>query len=127
MAAQQQCVLVVDDDDSIRRMIATALERRGYSLCEARNGKEALEEMRLGSTDLVVLDLMMPEISGWDVLAERDRDPRLRRIPVIVITANRSPQLAHAVSSNICALLPKPFDLDALYALVEACLEQNAA
>jgi CheY-like chemotaxis protein len=122
MANRVACILVVDDDDSIRRMVQATLQRSGYEVCEARNGREALAEMRGGRSDLVVLDLMMPEVSGWDVLKIRAEDEQLRRIPVIVASANRGPEIAEAVSGGICALLPKPFELDALRALVVSCL-----
>src|SRR6266849_10906051 len=60
------CVLVVDDDPSIRRMIVAALKRDGYVFCEAPNGKEALDLMRREQPNVVVLDLMMPVLSGWE-------------------------------------------------------------
>jgi CheY-like chemotaxis protein len=116
------CVLVVDDDPSIRKMIVAALKRDGYVFCEAPNGKEALELMRHEHPNVVVLDLMMPILSGWDVLQARELEPELRQIPVIVISANRAPEVATAVDKGICAFLPKPFDIGALSALVRSCL-----
>lgn len=116
------CVLVVDDDPSIRQLIATFLRRRGYVPIEAKNGREALHEMRAGDAQIVVLDLMMPEVSGWDVLEERAKDPLLQSIPVVVVSANFGPEAARALDKGICALLPKPFDLDALEAIVKTCL-----
>jgi len=116
------CVLVVDDDPSIRRMIVAALKRDGYVFCEAPNGKEALEMMRHEHPNVVVLDLMMPILSGWDVLQARELEPELKQIPVIVISANRAPEVATAVDKGICAFLPKPFDIGALSALVRSCL-----
>lgn len=115
-------VLVVDDDGGIRSLLGASLRSEGYTIHEARNGREALEQMSAGNEDLVLLDLMMPEVSGWDVLEKRSADPELRKIPVIVITAYRGPEIATIVSSDICALLPKPFDLEALRAIVKACL-----
>ena len=115
-------VLVVDDDSSIRRMIVAALRRDGYSFVEAQNGREALDSMRNDKPDVVVLDLMMPILSGWDVLRERQQDTALSRIPVIIVSANRDPEVAHAVNSGICAFLPKPFDIGALSALVRSCI-----
>jgi len=115
--------LVVDDDAAIRRMIIAALKREGdYMLIEAANGREALDLMRGQSPDVVVLDLMMPVLSGWDVLQERQSDPKLRAIPVILISANRDPEIASAVDKGICAFLPKPFDIGALGALVKSCI-----
>jgi CheY-like chemotaxis protein len=115
-------VLVVDDDPNIRRMIVAALRRDGYSFFEAPNGREALDLMRERQPDVVVLDLMMPVLSGWDVLKERQHDAALSRIPVIVVSANRDPDVAVAVNAGICAFLPKPFDIGALSALVKSCM-----
>jgi CheY-like chemotaxis protein len=103
-------------------MIVAALRRDGYEFLEAPNGRDALDLMRERHPDVVVLDLMMPVLSGWDVLQERERDPELRPIPVIVVSANRDPALVTAVDKGICAFLPKPFDIGALSALVRSCL-----
>ncbi len=118
-------VLVVDDDPNIRRMIVAALRREGYAFSEAHNGVEALDIMRQKRPDVVVLDLMMPVLSGWDVLRERETDPDLKDIPVIVVSANREPELATAIDKGICAFLPKPFDIRALSALVRNCIASD--
>jgi CheY-like chemotaxis protein len=115
-------VLVVDDDVNIRKMIIAALRRDGYVFREAANGRDALDVMRNEHPDVVVLDLMMPVLSGWDVLQEREHDPTLRKIPVIIVSANRDPELAIAVNRGVCAFLPKPFDIGALGALVRSCV-----
>jgi len=115
-------VLIVDDDPNIRRMMIAALKREGYSFFEAANGAEALEIMRREHPNVVVLDLMMPIVSGWDVLKERSNEPDLLSIPIIIVSANRGPELATAIDKGICAFLPKPFDIGALSALVRSCL-----
>src|SRR6266496_1364041 len=115
-------VLIVDDDPNIRRMMIAALKREGYSFFEAANGAEALDIMRREHPNVVVLDLMMPIVSGWDVLKERSNDPDLLSIPIIIVSANRGPELATAIDKGICAFLPKPFDIGALSALVRSCL-----
>ena len=115
-------VLVVDDDPSIRRMIMAALRRDGYTFSEAANGKEALDIMRQEHPSVVVLDLMMPIVSGWDVLRERAAEPDLQSIPVIIVSANRGPELATAMDKGICAFLPKPFDITVLSSLVRSCV-----
>lgn len=119
-------ILVVDDDASIRKLIVVYLTREGYSVAEASNGQAALEEMRRGDVDLVLLDLMMPLISGWDVLRQRAEERRLLEIPVIVVSANRGTELASVTNRGICSVLPKPFDLATLSALVRGCLESSA-
>jgi CheY-like chemotaxis protein len=126
-AGTPHSVLVVDDDASIRGLIVAALKRDGYSFFEAPNGRDALEVMRHQHPDVVVLDLMMPIASGWDVLRERQGDEELKRIPVIVVSANREPALVAAVDSGICAFLPKPFDIGALSALVRSCMPTGTA
>lgn len=114
-------VLIADDDPSIRRMLAASLERDGYRTADACDGREALEAMRGGQADLVLLDLTMPTVTGWEVLTERAATPELGKIPVIVITAEG---VAKVPGDGICALLPKPFELDALRALIKDCLDR---
>lgn len=119
-----RCVLVVDDDPGIRLLLTTFLRRRGFRSLEASNGREALAEMRAGKADLVVMDLMMPEVSGWDVLRERAADPSLQRIPMIVVTGNNSREVtADILDKRVYAVVGKPFDLAALLKTVTACLE----
>ena len=122
LVQEDVCVLVVDDDPNIRHLIIAALKREGYRFVEAANGREALDAMRRDPPAAVVLDLMMPIVSGWDVLRERAGDPDLVKIPVIVVSASRSPEIAAAMDKGICAFLPKPFDITALTSLVRSCV-----
>jgi CheY-like chemotaxis protein len=110
-------------------MVIAALKRDpfGYTFAEAGNGRDALDVMRDQFPDVVVLDLMMPLVSGWDVLRERAGDASLRKIPVIVVSANRDPELATAMQGGICAFLPKPFDIGALSALVRSCVSPESS
>ncbi len=120
---RQHCVLIVDDDWSIRRLLIAVLRREGYRVVEARNGREALTEMRTGSPNLVVMDLVMPELSGWQVLEERVGDPALLQIPIIVVTASNTVQVtADVKDQHVYAVISKPFDLDILLGNVTACL-----
>jgi CheY-like chemotaxis protein len=124
---QFPCILVADDDPHIRRLVIAALKREKCVFEEAANGREALDAMRSNPCiRLVLLDLMMPIVSGWDVLHERQQDSQLQRIPIIVISANRGPEIVDAVDKGICAFLPKPFDISALHALVQGCLAGEA-
>ena len=119
----RRCILVVDDDPGIRLLLVTYLRRRGFELLEARNGRQALVEMRAGRADLVVMDLAMPEVSGWDVLRERMTDPSMRRIPMVVITANNIREVtAKMAGKRVDAVIGKPFDLETLLTAVTACL-----
>jgi CheY-like chemotaxis protein len=118
------CVLIADDDPSIRRLLALSLRKAGYRTADACDGGEALDAMRAGEADLVLLDLMMPKVTGWEVLTERAAAPELRKIPVIVITAERGDRVANIAHDGLFALLPKPFELETLRALVRSCLER---
>ena len=120
-----RCVLVVDDDPGIRLLLATFLRRRGFQLLQASNGREAIAEMHGGIVDVVVMDLMMPEVSGWDVLRVRAADPSLMAIPMIVVTADNSRKVIDDLrDKHVSSILGKPFDLAAVSAAVTACLER---
>jgi CheY-like chemotaxis protein len=123
----EHCVLIVDDDPSIRLLLVTFLRHKGYQVLEAQNGREALTAMCAGHPDLVVMDLVMPEVSGWDVLRERAADPLLLRIPMIVISASNTRKVtADVLDKRVYAVIAKPFDLDTLLTAVENCLEDPA-
>jgi DNA-binding response OmpR family regulator len=116
-------ILIVDDDASIRLLVVTFLTHRGFRLLEAHDGREALAEMHAGNIDLVVMDLMMPGVSGMDVLRERAADPSLQHIPIIVISANDGYRTnADVFDKNVWAVITKPFDLNALLEAVTTCL-----
>ena len=84
---EPRCILVVEDNAEILRLMQIALARHDYDVRTATSAYEALDILGTGEPQLLILDLMMPLISGWDVLAIRATDPRLRRIPTIVVTA----------------------------------------
>ena len=82
-----QHVLLVDDDELIRKGMSTALEREGWRVGEAVNGKDALDYLAGNTPDIIVLDLMMPEMDGFEFLDQMRRRPEWREIPVLVATA----------------------------------------
>src|SRR5207302_4650982 len=84
---QTPTLLVVDDDRHIRETLAELLAEDGYHVLTAEHGARAIERMRGGHICMVLLDLMMPTKSGWQVLAELIGDPQLPRVPVGVISA----------------------------------------
>src|SRR4051794_24057727 len=116
-------LLIADDDAAIRLMLVAFLRRFGFQLRQARDGREALDEMRKGNFDLMIMDLMMPNVSGWDVLRERERDRSLLRIPIIVITAMSTNQAFAGIGDrHVAAVLGKPFDLATLLAAVRTSI-----
>ena len=79
-------VLLVDDDVELCEAIKVLLESKDYEVVMAHNGKEGLERVRAEHPDLVILDVMMPEMNGYDVCVVLKADPKLKRIPVILLT-----------------------------------------
>lgn len=124
MTPAPRSVLIVDDDAGIRLLLMTFLRRSGFLLRQARDGREALAEMRSGDIDVVVMDLTMPDVSGWEVLRLRAADPALREIPVIIITAmNRAQVVADVAGKGVSDVVGKPFDLDILLMAINDSLD----
>jgi two-component system alkaline phosphatase synthesis response regulator PhoP len=110
--------LVADDEPHIGRIIKMKLEQGPFRVTLAYDGREALEVLRRnGDIGLVLLDLMMPYLSGLDVLAEMKRDEKLRHVPTIVLTAAGQEQQHHmAMELGASVFLTKPFSPKKLYA-----------
>jgi CheY-like chemotaxis protein len=107
------CILVVDDDEAIRETLRDCLHDEGYEVHVAANGAQGLAEMALLEHPCVVLlDLMMPVMSGWEMLEAIHDDPRLAAFPVVVISCMAAPGVAGHVQ--------KPIDVDQLLHVVEA-------
>jgi adenylate cyclase len=119
-------VLVVDDDEANREVLARRLGRLGYAVRQAENGRVALELMASEPIDLVLLDLDMPEVDGYQVLEARHDDPRLRDIPTIMISASAdTASVVRCIQMGADDHLSKPFDPVLLEARVGACLEKK--
>ena len=110
--------LVADDEPHIGRIIKMKLEQGPFRVTLAYDGREALEVLRReGDIKIVILDLMMPYLSGLDVLAEMKKDERLKQIPSIVLTAAGQEQQHHmALELGASEFLTKPFSPKRLYA-----------
>ena len=109
------CVLVTDDNEDLRLLCQMHLRMAGFRVCEAANGSEAIDVARRESPDLILLDLMMPVMDGWQCLDELKADPELRDIPVFIITGkNQQQDQERALASGADAFIPKPFQPGAL-------------
>jgi putative two-component system response regulator len=123
-ASSHGTVLVIDDDEQIRRLIFRLLSPMGHTLEEAASAEEGLEKLREGPPDLVLLDMQLPGRSGHDVLKEIRTDPRTRLIPVIMITgAATHESKLKAIEGGVTDFLGKPFSPEELVARVRALLE----
>ncbi len=119
-----KCILVIDDEDYIRRMIGFVLEGSGFDVIQASSTKDGLEIMRASSPDVITLDLMMPERSGLDLLATKQADPKICDIPAIIITAvGFQADLDKARQLGASATLHKPFSQRQLVDTIRSVLE----
>ncbi len=115
-------VLIVDDDPFIRSMLAELLEDEGFSVASAGDGEEALAYLQQQPLQpcLIVLDLMMPRMNGWEFRTAQRNMPALAAIPVITISAYAD-LLSGVPALDAAAHFPKPIDLDRLVEMVQQC------
>jgi CheY-like chemotaxis protein len=107
-------ILVVEDDDDAREAMVALLQMKGYRAVPAGNGKEALDYLHQAPVpDLIILDLWMPVMDGWQFRAEQIKDPRLKEVPVIVVTA-----LSDRDDLDANEVIIKPVDVDRLLTTV---------
>ncbi len=119
-------ILVVDDDEGNRTMLARRLVRLGHQVSMAENGRRALELLSAGSFDLLLLDIQMPELNGYEVLERLKADPALCNIPVIVLSASdETERVVRCIEMGAEDYLPKPFDPVLLQARIGASLEKK--
>lgn len=117
-------VLVVDDDEGIRELIAMALSDEGYGVQTACHGAEALDLIDLAPPDLILLDMRMPVMDGWEFvrLYRQSSGPQA---PIVALTAGRD-ALNGAARIAVAGSLPKPFELDKLLELVAGLIGQRS-
>ncbi len=111
-------ILIVDDDDGFRTVVTEILQEFGYHVLCAENGLEALALLRRGLRPcLILLDLMMPEMNGWEFLDSRRQEPALAHIPVAILSGVDRLE-AKADALGVCTLLSKPVELNTLLEVV---------
>jgi two-component system phosphate regulon response regulator PhoB len=105
-----QTILLADDERNLRALVAETLDESSYRILQAANGEEALSIARAEIPDLIILDWMMPGISGLDVLKELRKQPETVNVPVILLTArSQQPDRAAGIEAGASAFLSKPF------------------
>jgi CheY-like chemotaxis protein len=115
-------ILIVDDESNMRFLIRTTLENAGYQVVEAPHGAAGLERAKESRPDLVVTDLMMPVMSGRELIERLRADPETSSIPIVVVSAN-----SRIVDIGADAVLRKPFDPEDLVAAVRSRAESGGA
>jgi CheY-like chemotaxis protein len=119
-----KAILVVDDEPAILEMIEELLGYEGYQVVTTSQGSAALAQAKSDPPALILLDLMMPGMSGWQVIAALKASPQTRAIPVVVLSARRDLP-ATAKELGIATFLAKPFDIDELIAIVRKYADSN--
>lgn len=126
MGSERGHILVVDDYPTNRLKLALGLKQQGHTVAQAESGIQALEMLRSEPFDLVLLDILMPEMDGYEVLRQMKSDNTLRNVPVIVISAqDELESIVHGIELGAEDYLPKTFDPILLKARLEACLEKK--
>jgi class 3 adenylate cyclase len=119
-------LLVVDDDSMNREMLARRLQRSGFNITTAENGRVALELLKQRAFDLVLLDIIMPELNGFHTLEFIKADPHLRHLPVIMLTAlDEVDSTVRCIEAGAEDYVPKPFNTIILHARINASLEKK--
>ena len=113
-------ILIVDDDDPIRTLLLTVLRKRGFHVDSARNGEEAIERTQQCRYSIVLLDLMMPRMSGYEFLERIEEWPAFERPLVVVLTAGMEPRNLNP--KIVAGTIRKPFDIELLVDMIEACI-----
>ena len=118
---RRRSVLVIDDDPALQGLFSTLLTRDGFSVDSAQNGRVAYEYLKRGSYSVIILDLMMPDVNGVELLDRLDREsPSLLR-RVIVLTGASQRMVDGLDSSRVWGVIRKPFEIDDLLKSAKEC------
>ena len=115
---EKKRVLVIDDDLPLRGMLAAALRQHGYQVLLAGDGGEGQRALTIHKPDVVLLDLAMPDVNGWDFLQRLQETGHLGKVPIIVVSAHLRIDPQAVLQMGVSAILPKPFNLQELIELI---------
>lgn len=122
---QHSNILVVDDDPSIRELLRQELSDTGYEVTLAENGKQALQKVRAQRPDMIILDVMMPELNGFDLAAILKNDPETLNIPILILSIVEDKERGYRI--GVDRYLNKPIDTDLLLSEVETLLNRGTS
>ena len=115
----RKCVLVIDDDLPLRGMLAAALRQHGFQVLLAGDGAEGQRALTIHQPHVILLDLAMPNVNGWDFLQRLQETGHLGKVPIIVVSAHLRVEPQAVLQMGVSAILPKPFNLQDLIDLIE--------
>lgn len=117
--SKQPTVLIIDDNDDNLLLLSYALEELGCSTVQGSSGRDAIELAATHTPDLILLDILLPDMNGMTVIKHLRRHAALRRIPIIAVTAlARAAERSEITAAGFTAYISKPYMLDELYSLV---------
>jgi DNA-binding response OmpR family regulator len=112
-------ILVIDDDMPVRGMLAAALRQHGFQVLLASDGAEGQRALTIHHPNVILLDLAMPKVNGWDFLQRLQETGHLGNVPIIVLSAYLRQDPKAVLQMGVSAILPKPFNLPELIDLIE--------
>ncbi len=119
-------ILIVDDDATMVNLLSTLLELDGFQPVKALSGREALDLIKADLPDLVLLDIMMPEMDGFEVLSIIREDPKTEKLPVIMLTAKKDDQdIFEGWNKGADEYVTKPFDPRELVRIIQTVLSRT--
>ena len=120
-------ILVIDDESGLLEMLSIRLEANNYQVLTASDGQEGLDKARSESPDLIILDLMLPKVDGYQVCRALKFDEKYKRIPIVIFTARaRESDVKAGKEAGADAYVTKPFEPEVLLAKVSQLLEKKA-
>ncbi|MCH7471626.1 response regulator transcription factor [bacterium] len=128
MGTTSRRVLVVDDDEALRSLLTYKLEKHGFSVDTLEDGRQVVDHLRDVPTDVLLLDLMMPRVDGFQVLRLLREDSKARPKATIIVSARgREEDILHAFNFGVADYVTKPFSLNVLMARIDVALQSKAA
>jgi len=119
-------ILIVEDNMDNYELVRFVLERNGYNVFLAVNGRDGVDAARLQMPDLIIMDMSLPEMDGWDATARIKKDPKTKHIPLVALTVHTLPaDRKRAVDAGVDAYLTKPINMEALIQIVDNSIQKE--
>ena len=125
---QKKRILIVEDEESLLKLETILLTVKGYEVSGALTGNDALNKISNETFDLILLDIMLPDIDGFEVCCRVKKDPRTSGIPVVILTAKKNPDdQERGLSCGASAYLTKPFKSAMIIEVIQKILQGTSA
>src|SRR5512133_329550 len=120
-------ILIIEDEESLLKLETILLTVKGYEVSGALTGNDALKKISVEDFDLILLDIMLPDIDGFEVCTQVKKNPRTSKIPVVMLTAKKNPDdLERGVACGASSYLTKPFKSAMIIEVIEKLLRDSS-